>query len=116
MKKIRKEIYPIAFFTGSIALKAIADGSGDQTLSLIAMFLILINASWMGYSILKLDKSHNKLKYAMGDLVFCAAMWAVVFFLTSRIGSVLTSIICIAVACVYVTYVCPVLLKRKVFL
>ena len=116
MKKIRKEIYPIAFFTGSIVLKAIADGSGDQTLSLVAMFLILINASWMGYNILKLDKSHHKLKYAMGDLVFCASMWAMVFFLTSRIGNMFTSLICFTIACVYVNYVCPALLKRKVFL
>ena len=116
MKKIRKEIYPIAFFTGSLVLKAIADGSGDQTLSLVSIFLTLINASWMGYNILKLDKSHSRLKYAMGDLVFCAVMWAVVFFLTSRIGNVFTSLICLTIACMYVNYVCPVLLKRKVFL
>lgn len=116
MKQIRNEIYPIGFFSGSLVLKAIADGSGDQTFSLVAMILALINASWMGYNILKLDKSYNKLKYALGDLVFCAVMWAVVFFLTSRIGSVFTSFICLSVACVYVNYVCPVLLKRKVFL
>ena len=116
MKQIRKEIYPIAFFTGSLVLKAIADGNGDQTLSLICMFLILINASWMGYNILKLDKSHSILKYALGDLAFCVVMWAVVFFLTSRIGNVFTSIICLAVACVYVTYICPVLLKRRIFI
>lgn len=116
MKQIRKEIYPIAFFTGSLILKAIADGSGDQTLSLVSIFLTLINAIWMGYNILKLDEPHNKLKYALGDLVFCAVMWAVVFFLTSRIGNVFTSIICLAVACIYVTYICPVLLKRKVFI
>ena len=116
MKQIRKEIYPIAFFTGSLVLKAIADGNGDQTLSLICMFLILINASWMGYNILKLDKSHSRLKYALGDLAFCVVMWAVVFFLTSRIGNVFTSIICLAVACVYVTYICPVLLKRRIFI
>lgn len=116
MKQIRKEIYPIAFFSGSLILKTIADSNGDQTLSLVAMILTLINASWMGYNILKLDKSHSRLKYALGDLIFCAVMWAVVFFLTSRIGNVFTSIICLAVACVYVTYICPVLLKRKVFL
>lgn len=116
MKKIRKEIYPIAFFTGSLVLKAIADSNGDQTLSLIAMFLILINASWMGYNILKLDKSHNRLKYALGDMVFCAVMWVVVFFLTNRIGNVFTSLIGLTIACVYVNYVCPVLLKRKVYL
>lgn len=116
MKQIRKEIYPIAFFSGSLVLKAIADGNGDQTLSLISMFLILINAIWMGYNILKLDKSHSRLKYALGNLVFCAVMWAAVSFLTSRIGNVFTSLICLTIACVYVNYVCPVLLKRKVFL
>jgi len=116
MKQIRKEMYPIAFFSGSLVLKAIADGGGDQTLSLVSIFLTLINASWMGYNILKLDEPHNKLKYALGDLVFCAVMWVVVFFLTSRIGNVFTSIICLAVACVYVTYICPVLLKRRIFI
>lgn len=116
MKQIHKDIYPIAFFSGSLVLKAIADGNSDHTLSLISMFLILINASWMGYNIIKLDSSHNKLKYALGDLTFCAVMWAVVFFLTARIGNVFTSIICIAVACVYITFICPALLHREVFL
>ncbi|MCM1100310.1 MAG: helix-turn-helix domain-containing protein [Clostridium sp.] len=105
-----KNAFPIIIYAGSLVLHTIS--AGDLMLRTLSILPVLICGVCMGINVWNLPLSQRK-QCAAAELLFC-----VISFLTSCLsgfmGNILSSICIIFVTCVYVCFVSPKLLQRKI--
>lgn len=106
-----KNVFPIIIYAGSLVLHTIS--AGDLMLKMLSVLPALVCGVCMGINVWRLPLSQRK-QCAAAELLFC-----VISFWTSRclpgfIGNILSSICIIFVTCVYVCFVSPKLLQRKI--